>query len=84
VNKEVGVNITLPTSYVAALDAFASEIATRFKLQSVAQAQPEEQLKGPVADLIKAVGPTLGLSVQALPEVRVDEIGRLVSYSRRC
>lgn len=57
----------------SALRDFATTLTTNFS--SLTTAQPEDQLKAPVAALVKAAGLALGLTVDSRTEVRVDGVG---------
>ena len=37
---------------------------------------PEDQLKGPVAELLKNIGKAMGLTIEVATEVHADELGR--------
>ena len=37
---------------------------------------PEDQLKGPVAELLKSIGKAMGLTIEVATEVHADELGR--------
>ena len=51
---------------------FADSISTNFRQQ--VDAQPEDQLKAPVGELLRAFGQILGLEVNWRTEVRADDI----------
>ena len=61
-------------AFLAALQACAAELTSAFA--QLVKANPEDQLKGPIATLLKAAGAALGVKqVQVLTEVQVAEIG---------
>ncbi len=59
-----------------ALRTFAAQITAKFNLSGYVSFQPEDQLKSPVEELIKAVGGVLGLAVQVVTEVHAEDAGR--------
>ncbi|HEY9073482.1 MAG TPA: N-6 DNA methylase, partial [Desulfobaccales bacterium] len=65
---------TLTTSIETQLKNFAQEIAAKFALPI--DFNPEDQLKGPVAVLLKGLGLGLKLAVEVVTEVHTDKLGR--------
>lgn len=66
--------ISAPDTLISLLQAFAADVSAKFALP--VSFQPEDQLKGPVADLIKRAGNSLnGMAVDVVTEVRVDKLG---------
>ena len=61
-----------PADYPETFLNFADSIATNFRQQVAAQ--PEDQLKAPVGELLRAFGQILGLEVNWRTEVRADDI----------
>lgn len=57
---------------LTALESYASDLKARYSV--VATFQPEDQLKGPVIQLVESVGAALGLSVRVVSEVRDPEV----------
>lgn len=51
-------------------------VALTRKYQAQVKGQPEDQLKGPVQDVLEAFGKLLGLDVVAKTESPVAEVGR--------
>jgi len=58
----------------AALKTFSSEVTAKFALPI--EFNPEDQLKGPIAALLKGLGSALGLPVEVVTEVQTDRLGR--------
>ena len=58
--------------FMSALEAFAADLTATFKLPVAFN--PEDQLKGPVATLLKGAGDVLGLDVDTVTEVQVAEL----------
>jgi hypothetical protein len=58
----------------AELKTFASEVTAKFALPI--EFNPEDQLKGPIAALVKGVGAALKLPVEVVTEVQTDHLGR--------
>ena len=61
-------------SFQSALEAFAEQLTAKFSVQ--AEFNPEDQLKGPIQDLLTAAGQACRLSIEAVTEVQLDELGR--------
>jgi hypothetical protein len=56
------------------LQNFAAEITATFALPITCN--PEDQLKGPTATLLKEIGKAMGLTVEAATEVHAEKLGR--------
>ena len=63
---------SLFTSFTEILETLAETLTTKFAAS--ASFNPEDQLKGPVADLFQQMGNVLGLSVVTVTEVQVGEL----------
>lgn len=59
-------------AFAADLRVYASKLTTNFA--SLTVAQPEDQLKGPVGDLIAAAGAIAGVEVVARTETKIDGV----------
>ena len=60
------------TKTVTLLERCAESLTSTYGLP--VSCQPEDQLKGPVASLVEGIGTLLGLTVQTVTEVRVQEV----------
>jgi hypothetical protein len=67
-------SMTWIESCEAQLKTFASEVTTKFALPI--EFNPEDQLKGPIAGLLKGIGAALNLPVEVVTEVQTDRLGR--------
>lgn len=65
----------MPSPFRIALDGFCERVTRQFAALCALDAQAEEQLKGPVAQLIEAVARPHGHGFHALPESRASELG---------
>lgn len=65
----------MPSVFHDAFGVFATRVTRAFAGADALDAQPEEQLKAPVAELIEQVGSRRGWNLQALPEARASELG---------
>ena len=61
-----------PAGFAASIAAYADAVAGNFRQQVAAQ--PEDQLKAPVGDLLKELGRIAGLKVDYRTEVRADDV----------
>jgi len=68
------VTATVLASCETELRTFASEVTTKFALPI--EFNPEDQLKSPIAALLKGFGSALGLPVEVVTEVQTDRLGR--------
>ncbi len=66
--------MTWAESCEAELKTFASEVTAKFALPI--EFNPEDQLKGPIAALLKGIGSALKLAVEVVTEVQTDRLGR--------
>jgi hypothetical protein len=62
----------MPPALRAALDAFATALTRNFADAAANPAQPEDQLKGPMQELLAAAGTAFGANVVARAEARTD------------
>ena len=58
---------------VSAINKFADRVTENFKLPVAAQ--PEDQLKSPVGELLRSVGRTLALDVDFRTEAQPHDVG---------
>lgn len=58
----------------AELKTFAKEVSAKFALPI--DFNPEDQLKGPAAALLKGIGAAIGLEVEVVTEVHAEKLGR--------
>ena len=63
---------TTPSAFAEAVGHFAHQVAHNFSLP--VPAQPEDQLKSPVGDLLRAVGEMTSLVVDWRTEVHPDDV----------
>ncbi len=66
--------MTLAEIITEELKSFAEEVTATFALPIAFN--PEDQLKGPMANLLKGIGKAMGLTVEAVTEVHAEELGR--------
>lgn len=66
--------MTWVTSCEAELKTFATEVTAKFALPI--EFNPEDQLKGPIAALLKGIGTALKIPIEIVTEVQTDHLGR--------
>ena len=65
-------DVITPRAFAEAVGHFADEVAHNFSLP--VSAQPEDQLKSPVGELLRAVGAMTSLVVDWRTEVHPDDV----------